>query len=196
MPGIVRDGVAYPSVTEVLRDVGLGWPLDLPSNAYAMALGRYAHEAIALTLNGQAEGFTFHADLAPALTAFRAFRDAVSLVPRAVETEVLSTEWRLVGHPDFVGYINGRSDLAIIDWKYTNALDVSTVRLQVAGYRWLWNLSRPDFPVRATYAVQLRKDGSYNLVDVTDDAAINTVKAAVLVWQARKEMGRLNGRVA
>lgn len=190
MPGESIDGVFYPSVTEVLAGVGLGWPPGLPSDDRAKALGKAVHAAIAFDLAGQAFA-PLHPDVEPGVTAFRAFRAAVPLVPRAVEARLISHQLMVIGHPDFVGHVNGNGSLAIIDWKYTNSVDIDVARWQVAGYRVLWNsLYEEDAPVRNTYVVQLRKNGTFNLVDVTDVTATQTFLGAVHVWRALRQMRR------
>jgi len=190
MPGFAQDGVYYPSVTEILSAVGLGWPSWVQHQERAAQLGTAVHKVIALSLTGELDQYVIHPEVQPGLNAFRAFQTAVNLVPRAVEVTLFSREWGVVGHPDVVGYFNDHGKLAIIDWKFTDSVDVDLARLQLAGYQLLWNYTQAD-RVDHTYVCQLRKNGTYNLIDVTDESQGQIFAGAVHVWRALKAMGRL-----
>jgi hypothetical protein len=70
-------------------------------------------------------------------------------------------------------------------------VDVAVAGLQVAAYQLLWNESQAD-RVGRCFVGQLRKNGTHNLIDVTNPTSAETFKAAVIVWRALKAMGRLD----
>jgi len=68
----------------------------------------------------------------------------------------------------------------------TAAFAHNYVRLQTAGYRFLWNHLNPDQPASKCFGLWLRKDGTYRLIDVTDAEAEQDFLAAVRVFKAQR----------
>ncbi len=181
-----------PSVTQVLEDVGLGpaYSSSIPGQVMVKAArrGSALHEAIRYHHEGDLEEESLHPELAPGFHAYLRFLAETDHRPIASELELVHPTWHFIGHPDRVGW--HRDERVLIDWKYTADFDREYVRLQLAGYRILWNDTHPLEPVSRVFGLHLRKDGTYSLHDLTDSNAPQEFLAALMVWRARERRRR------
>ncbi len=181
------DGIAAPSVTEVLDALGLGPELskaDPVAVAYAQHRGSGLHLAIRYHHEGDLLEASLHPAVRPGYLAYLDFLRETEHEPIASELELLHEAWRFTGHPDRVAWHRKR-ERALFDWKYVAALDLDYVRLQLAGYRLLWNGQHPTEAVARCFAVQFLPKGGYKLHDVTDPNADQIFLGALLVWREK-----------
>lgn len=180
----------FPSVTEILQDVGLAPDLSAVKPevlAWASARGTALHRAIELHAKGTLDVDSLHPEIAGALKGYLKFVDDSGHEAVASEIELIDDkQWGIMGHPDRVGTLRGLEGLALIDWKFTSGFATNYVRHQLAGYRILWNLLYPDQPVSKCFGLHLKKDGKYALHNVGDAEAEQAFIAAVLVYKAKR----------
>jgi len=186
MPGVR----GLPSVTEVIRACGLSreYP-DTPDMQRRRDLGTALHLAIAYHHAGTLDEATVHPLIRPGFDAYLKFLAEFGHVPLYSELE-LEHPYGFVGHLDRVGDML-HDAVELVDWKRTTNVDLVTGRLQMAGYRLLWEHNHPDRLVKRCLIVALSPGGGvYRAHDVTDDYSMSVFLAAVVVYHARKEMKR------
>lgn len=179
----------YPSVTEILADVGLAPDLSAVRPdvlAWASARGTALHRAIELHTKGTLDMDSLHPEIAGALAGYLKFVEDSGHEAIASEMELIHHAWGFMGHPDRVGTIKRVDDLVLLDWKLTAGFAINYVRHQLAGYKILWNANRQDQPVQKCFGLHLKKDGKYALHDVTDPEAEQAFLAAVVVYKAKR----------
>ena len=183
--------MSLPRVTDILADVGLGpnYSGVAPAVLEAASIrGRAVHEAIEAIVYGYLDESALAEDVLPRLDAYRRFVKESGYETTHTEIEVVHAAWRYHGHPDSIGFLNRAR--VILEWKNMDALDVKPAAYQLAGYRAAWNAEHPTEPVEALAVVQLKSDGTYRLHEVSAAEAEPIWYAAVMVYRARKEMGR------
>ena len=179
----------FPSVTEILSDVGLAPDLSMVKPevlAWASARGTALHRAIELYTKGTLDVDSLHPEIAWALKGYLDFVEASGHQPIASELELIHPTWGYMGHPDRIGTLRSAEGPVLIDWKMTSAFAANYVRHQLAGYRLLWNANHPDLSVSKCFGLWLKKDGTYRLIDVTDAEAEQAFLAAVCVYKAKR----------
>lgn len=184
--------LALPSVTQILQAVGLAPDFGFVREEtleHARARGKALHKAIALYHKGTLDESSLHEEVLPGFEAYRKFVKATEHEPIASELELVHPQWNYMGHPDRVGLCHRL--LTIPDWKYTAGFDKKYVAYQLAGYRMLWNANHPDRPVEQCLGVHLKKDGNFALHDLTSDEAKQTFLAALVVYRALQERGKV-----
>ncbi len=184
-------GPTLPRVTEILADVGLGPDLSrVPPDVLeaARARGVAVHAAIEAIVYGYLDEAELADDVLPRLEAYRRFVKDSGYETAHTEIEVVHAAWRYRGHPDSVGWLVNKR--VILDWKNMDALDLAPAGYQLAGYRAAWNHEHPTEPVEALAVVQLKSDGSYRLHTIPAADPEPVFLAAVMVYHAKKEMGR------
>lgn len=192
---IERDGLEYPTVTEVLRAAGLAEaPYLSPAMARGLARGRALHLAIQYHAEGTLDPASLHPEIEGAFRAYLRFREEVPHAVLATETTLFHPTWQFCGRPDRVADLDGHAGVAILDWKLGESPDLEAARYQLAGYRVLWAAHAPDRPAERGYAVRLGRDGRYSLHDLTDPEASQVFLAALILYRARLRDGRLTER--
>jgi hypothetical protein len=179
----------YPSVTEILEACGLAPDLSMVKPdvlAWASARGTALHRAIELHTKGTLDVDSLHPEIVGALSGYLKFVEDSGHEAVASELELIHPTWGFMGHPDRVGTLAKLEELCLIDWKMTASFSTNYVRHQLAGYKLLWNAVNPDRPVRKVFGLHLKKDGRYNLHDVTDAEAEQAFLAAVVVHKAQR----------
>lgn len=176
----------WPRVTAVLDACRLGPDLSMvPPDvlAAAQARGTAVHEA--------AEAITYGYEVdtpevaRPYVAAFRRFLADSQFEPVAAEVLVTHPVWRYRGHPDLVGFLNGRR--ALLDLK-TGASDGAAY--QVAAYVDAWSAERPSEPVIVGAILHLRDDETYRFDEVELPTAMQVWRAALIVFGAQQECKR------
>jgi hypothetical protein len=180
--------VTLPRVTEVLQDVGLGPDLSMVQPdvlAAALERGKEVHAVCEALVYGYHDPHRVSDAAAPFVSALEKFLHESRF--EAVRAEFLVTHavWRYCGHPDLLGFLNGRR--TILDLKTG---DASGAAVQVTAYVDAWNAEHPAESVEAGAILHLRDDGTYRLEPVSLPAALPVWRAAVIVWRARRELGR------
>ena len=167
------DGVVLPSVTQVLRSVGLinFSGIDQEILNRASALGTAAHQACHYDDLGDLDESTLDHHLKPYLEAWRAFRG--DMLFYSIEQPLCHPDYGFAGTPDRIA---GKT---IIDIK-TSSVVYPWTGLQLAGYSIL-----ADIPTARRLAVQLKPDGKYSVTEYTDrnDRACFLSCLAIYNWK-------------
>ena len=180
---------ALPRVTQILSD--LGFVRYFGNNERPMALGRAVHKAIHYAEKGTLDWAALHPDLEGPMAAYQKVKIDRGLRALATEIALVHPTWRYEGHPDWVGPLNEVGGLALIDWKVSDTPDLKTARLQLAGYKMLWESNHPDQPISGCFVGRLGKDGTYSFPEVSDPEAEQQFMACVIVWWALQERNRV-----
>jgi len=178
---------SFPSVTEVLHDVGLTrtYPDTRAMLGYRQR-GSALHKAIELYHRGTLDLDTVHESIRPSFDKYQEFEVRHGFVMVASEVELIHPQHRYIGHLDLVGIMDG--DLALIDVKMSDSPDPAST-YQLAAYAMLWGMSplcaQHGVPKR-NYVLPLGKNVKPRPIDVTDEYAVNVWLAALTVWWAKQ----------
>lgn len=195
------DGRRLPSVTEILRELGLSrdWSF-LKDREFYLARGRAVHACIELHFQGREidwESFEGAEHVRPRFEKFLLVAREGKLAPIVCEKPLASSIFGYGGMPDYLGPF-GPFPLAIADWK-GDALEPS-YSLQIGGYRGLLveAAQRGDIGVPAAeilhcpgFLVPLGNGGGPVRVPNLDGADVDMFRACAAVhnWKA----AHLNG---
>lgn len=181
-----------PRVSEILAATGLGFDqTGIPQARleYAQLRGTALHRAIQWHHEGVLDESSLHPDVLPGFEAYQRFLKDTGHEPIASEIELVHITYGFMGHPDRVGWLNGRR--VVIDFKYTDAFDFWPVALQLSAYKLLWEANYPQQLIQGTFALQLSPStGKYQLRVVEAEKYEQDFVAALLVWRAQQRMGR------
>lgn len=167
------DGEAYPSVTEILRDISAREYrfVDAAVMAEAAWLGQAVHKLIELDIAGTLDVDSLDDRLLGYLAKWHAFRACSGFEPILSEEQIFSRRYRFAGTLDLFGVLNGH--LALIDAKRCARVP-RTTGPQTAGYEIALREFRADLfkttqPVRR-YALHLTPGTrpGWSLVPFTD----------------------------
>ena len=177
---IAREG--YPSVTRVLRDAGYYDDLrSIPEHLLQRARlrGQAIGTAIQYDLEGDLDLETVDPIIQPYLDAFSLFEKEARLDRSQCFTEqpVYHDVAQYWGKPDLLCALGIGGQWAIVDVKVTATTPIST-RLQIAAYRLA--SEAPE-----AYALQLKSNGTYKLIDCSDPAYGIEFLDAVKLWHGR-----------
>ena len=176
------DGQQLPSVTGILRDMGIVSYADVPEAVLEQARirGEAAHHAIMLANEGTLDPATVDEEIEPFLFGYEGFRAATSFVPVFFEQPLHDPALRFFGIPDAAGPVNG--ELAVVDFKAIEHLSQPS-EVQLAAYKML--LRAAGYEVTKRYIVQLKRDGTYRLHPCTDHLDEAEWRSALFLWQRR-----------
>ena len=163
------DGVEVPSVTTVCRFLAYDQKSDKPWLARVAAdRGTRVHAACAAIDYGIDPEET--EDIAGYLKAYRRFLKDYRPDWEGIEYTTGSAVLGMAGTIDRFGTLyDGRT--CILDIKTGSQLHDAPLRAQMTGYQWLLP---PHFTAKYLYALQLSKDGTYQLREVRpDDELLN-----------------------
>ena len=181
-----------PRVSEILAAAGLGFdPTGIPPARleYAQLRGTALHRAIQYHHEGVLDEATLHPDIRPGFEAYQRFLKDTGHEPLVSELELVHPSYGFIGHPDRVGWLNGKR--VLLDWKYTDSFQFWPVAFQLAAYRILWNSNYPEQIVTGTFALQFSPStGKYTLRVVEAEKYEQDFLGALLVWRAQQRMGR------
>ena len=124
-----RNGLRYPSVTEILKEEGF-MPNAEWINEWYLDRGTYVHRAIQLYNKGELLEKDLDERLAPYLDAWRQFKANSQIEIIESEKMVYSKVWHYAGRLDIFCKINGGDSIS--DLK-SGVVDAATA-LQLAGY--------------------------------------------------------------
>lgn len=190
------NGIVHPSVTDVLGALGLTPDFskaDPVAVEHAAIRGTALHKTIEYHHADDLDPVTIHPEVRPGFDAYLRFVKDTGHEPIASELELIHPQWHFLGHPDRIGW-HQRQDRACYDWKYVASIDVDAARIQLAGYRLIWNALHPLEPVRRLFVLHLlRESSSYRLHEVTDGSnqAEQVFLGALLVWREKHRRGLL-----
>jgi hypothetical protein len=176
----------YPSVTELLRAVGLtrAFP-EFKAVRDAQARGTALHCAIHLLHKGTLDEATVHPTIRPFFDAYQRFVAETGHVVEEAELELVSDKLGVIGHLDQVSRKG-----AIWDLKTGDDPDLFGARLQLGGYELLYQ-ERYNGASAGRYVLNLRKNGTYRVYDLTDDYALTVFRSAQILYTVRREEGLL-----
>lgn len=147
----------YPTVTEVISFCNSRAFDNVPALLLEIAAerGTRVHSEIAMTLLD----LWFEPDptIAGYLQSFNLWRQRTVAEVIAVEPELISHKYHVVGHADAVVRLHGDHGLTLCDWK-TPAVLSKSWRVQLAGY-WLLAKELYHLPILRVASVQPRPDG-------------------------------------
>ena len=182
----------YPRVSEILAGTGLGFEANgIPPARleYARLRGTALHLAIRFHHEGVLDESSLHPDVRPGFEGYLRFLEDTKHEPLVSEIELIHPTYGFIGHPDRVGWLNAKR--IILDFKYTDSFDFWPTAYQLAAYKLLWEANYPQQPIQCTFALQLSpKDVTYHLRAIEADQYTQTFLAALLIWRAKRQMGR------
>ena len=184
------DVPTLPRVTRVMLDAGLvdaRWYTE-----FAAERGSAVHKACYLAAGGDLEESSLDPRIVGYVDAYNHFRSECNFRPQWREYEVASRVWRYVGHLDLAGFLLPRNSvdrLAVIDIKTGSAGPQTGVQLAAYGRALIEQRQLIGQPA-SRYALELRGDGTYKLIEYTDPADWSVFMAALIVTQWRKAHGQ------
>lgn len=175
------DGVRLPSVTQIIESAGLGVDYSMvPRDVLERKriIGEKVHLACRFADEADLDVTSLDPVIAPRVQAYLKFLAETAFEPLGTELALGDVERGYAGTPDCWGILN--SAQAVLDRKTLAVLDVPSAALQAAGYLPLIDDFESSPWHRAKrYALQLRPNGTYRLVDVALPAADATFAAAL-----------------
>lgn len=171
------DGRPVPSVTQVLKDVGLidtSWFTE-----EARLRGTYVHLATQYLDEGDLADESVNPLYRGYVQAYQRFLDTALPAWDRIEHRVCDPVLGYAGTFDRVGVLQGRRWLVDI-----KTGEFSTAGLQTAAYRRC--LPEPYGVRRA--ALQLRADGTFGFHELNDRRDESRFLAALVVWQTKQEI--------
>jgi hypothetical protein len=199
------DGVAVPSVTQVLEAAGLG----VDYSAVAPSVLRHARErglhidrCCDLYDENDLDWRSVHPEAQPYVEAWARFRQAEGYQPQASQPRLYHPDYGYAGTPDTVGMV-GR-EWAVLDRKATTKLSV-TYGCQLGGYavpglyvaEEAGEIAPVPWPTPARAVVWLKPDASYQVVPYQSADDVAAFLGALALWrwrQARQLSGVPRGR--
>lgn len=182
-PDLYRvDGERVPSVTEVLEIAGVCSLPDVPSSLleHKRRIGSEVHQWLEMIDRGMIESTDCDDGVVPYVAAYEKFLKEAGWQIIACEQAVVNETYRYAGTLDRVlGASKGRR--ALVDIKTGEA--APWVGLQTAGYELC--LKEPHY----RYALHLRADRTYRLIQYSDPADKHDFLACVRVAHYRLRHG-------
>jgi hypothetical protein len=165
------EGVKYPSVTEILKEMGLidtSW-----FTPEGCVRGQYVHQIIEWSINEELDTYSVDPLLTGYLEAWERFTADTGWWPILTEHRMASEVYHFAGTADQIGLFSN-NQRAIIDIK-SGAVSPCTP-LQLSGYEILYGQPCKRF------ALQLHDNGTYKLTEYKDRGDRSTFLAAVALW--------------
>ena len=174
------DGALVPNVTSLLDDAGLApdySAVPRPVLEHARARGIHVDQCIELLDADELDWRTVHPEAVPFLEGWMRFKEYEGFTPLANQLPIYHPTYGYAGTADAVGLLPGARPV-IIERKTTAKMS-AVVALQTAGYGLdgLWYappgggvLSAIPWERPARLGVQLKRDGTYQIVNYEDDA--------------------------
>jgi len=172
------DGTPYSSVTQVIGEAGLYGDSARWFDDYSANRGRIVHKLIELYYKGTLDETSIDPALKGYFDAYLKFADETEFFPGYVEEVFYHVETKIAGKPDLIGNINSNS--AILDIK-TGSPNPATA-IQLAGYEYIYKSDKPC----QRFAVHLKEDGKYSLIQYRDRRDRDVFIAAVTLHNWRK----------
>ncbi|MDE2104078.1 MAG: hypothetical protein KGL39_42970 [Patescibacteria group bacterium] len=146
---------------------------------YKRQVGTAMHKAAELDVQGLLDEDSLHPVLAPYFAAWRKFRAECRIENVVAEKPLYSKLYHFAGTPDLVCLV--KRVPSIIDLKCS--VDIRPVTaLQTAGYQIL--AEDNGQPIKARYAISLREDGRYQMVEYRrrTDRSVFLCQLNVVKW--------------
>ena len=158
------DGIEPPHITDVLREMGLSKSFEGVDPWYAER-GKAVHSACKLINEGVLDENSITEEIGGYVEAYRTWLKESGFSHEMSEIPLYSGLHEFCGTIDLVGVLppHGR---VVIDIKTSSSLDPA-VELQVGADSILWNHNYQDRPIAKRFVLQLKKDGTYRLKDLS-----------------------------
>ena len=170
------DDVQYPSVTQILADLGFYGSAAAYFTEYGRDRGRLVHKIVEYHCKGVLEESSIDPALKGYFEAWLLFEKDTGFISIDCEVPLVSPEYGFAGTPDHVGILNNSN--SVIDVK-TGAVFPAT-GIQLAGYEIL----RDQHLKR--YGLQLKQNGKYSLKPFKDRSDRGTFLSALSVFQWKR----------
>ena len=176
-------GQLYPSVTQVLRSVGLidFSGIDQLILERAAGVGRAVHEATHYYDEGELDFGDLDPYLSGYVKAWSKFRMQCPAVFDQIEAPLCSTTYGFAGTPDRIG--SDANGPLVLDIKTSTAVP-AWVSIQLSAYQILAKL-----PTAKRLCVQLKPNGAYSVIEYRDRRDREVFLACLAVHQWRKQNG-------
>ncbi len=172
----VLSGVRYPSVTEILSSGPKPW-LDKWKAKWgilaerkvqaACNIGDHFDRAATDIVNGYLPDVSAHTRVFEMLVNFKnEFVKPYEFVAEAVQLHVVSQTHQYHGTFDAVGYVNGKEELCLFDWK-TSAKIYPDMALQLAAYAIAYE-EQTGLKIKKGYIVLVSKDKPKHSVTIKE----------------------------
>jgi len=129
-------GREIPSVTRIIREVGMSSFGNPTGTTRPMQIGKWIHEMLRLDLSNKLDESTLSPIMKMILNDVRAWAKRIDLKSLVLETPLVHSLYRFSGTPDLIGLAEEK--LTIFDWKWGEPRPSDLV--QLAGY-WLLALN-------------------------------------------------------
>jgi hypothetical protein len=188
------DGVILPSVTQVLKGVGIIDFSNIPPSRLEAAckFGTAVHKATELWDKGTLDEVVLDPHLKPYLDGWKLFRKETGFNPIAIEEPLYSKIYRVAGTPDRLGQWNINTPFVIPDIKTTFELSPANA-IQLAGYELMWKEFDKGADIKAKYiriSVLLNDKGTYKIEEYKDKNDTNIFIAALSVYNWKGKNGK------
>jgi hypothetical protein len=150
----------FDSVSRILQELHLCNDYTGISSFYAER-GTAVHKAVEFVDKGTLDDATVDPAIGGYVQAYRRFLRESGYVPMYWEVALHHEQLGFAGSIDKGGKLKDK--FGIIDIKTSSSVDPA-VDAQLCGYNVLWNENHPELPVEFKYALQLKPDGTYNLI--------------------------------
>ena len=183
------DGQPFASVTQVIAGAGLYGDAARFWSEYSANRGRLAHKVIELYLAGTLDEATVDPALVGYFQAYKQFEADTKFFPGYIEHTLYSVPLRIAGRVDLIGPDWKGKGSAIIDIK-TSATPAPATGIQLAGYENLYGVNS-ELPQPKRFALQLKSDGKYKLIEYTDrnDRAVFLAAVTLNNWRKANVKG-------
>lgn len=175
------DGKPVPSVTQVLRGLTDYSMVDAETLERARAQGVAIHKTIELYERDDLDELP--AWLEPYLDAWMKFKSETRFNVLSSEERVYHQTFGYAGTYDLDGVMS--TERALVDLK-RSFMAGPAIGLQLSGYLAAARHLPSD---TKRFALQLREDGSYRLIEFTDKSDFQTFLAALTLWKWRAKNG-------
>lgn len=187
----ILDGVILPSVTEVLKGVGIIDFSMVPASILdrACKFGTAVHMTTELSDRGILDEETLDPNLKPYLAGWRLFRQEYGFIPTHIEGRIFSKIYRVAGTPDRVGSWNIDDSIIIPDIKTSFELYPANA-IQLAAYEMMYKeITKPKVKVKRL-SVLLDDKGAYKVNEWKDKNDLNIFIAALSVYNWKGKHGK------
>jgi hypothetical protein len=184
------NGFQYPSVTQILKSVGLGQDYSMVKPEvleWKRDLGQQVHRAIELDILNDLEDYD--PVIEPYLGAWHRLRDDLQIEPIYPELAVFSGKYRYCGKMDLFSKYRGNK-LAIFDYKNSASVEIITVGAQLSGYEiGLREWDKIDDSVKIDrFAIKFLPEGKLRLIALEDPMDKNTFLWAASLYYRKEAM--------
>lgn len=155
------DGRQVPGITSIISALGIGHNHTYTDPIHSQR-GRAVHRAVELYNKGTLDPETVAPIAKPYFDAYLKFREDTDFRPLHSELRLGHEGLWFAGTLDLSGYLNNQ--LGIVEIKTTDSLDAEALKAQLCAQSVLWRKNFPRRPLRWKYGLQLRSDGTPNLI--------------------------------